>query len=226
MFRDYANEHVIVLTETQVIQLSKVLSRRLPTNMRNCRTALGLTGRAKVHDSMTELGMTVVNVVASTQLSIPLDLETLARVLANATYRPETFSGLIYRRIQPKATLIMFSTGKLVSVGTRSVAGAKEAIYATINELRNVTPSVRTAEEIRVVNMVVTADFDMRIDLIGLQYALPDSMYEPDQFPGLIMTTSSGATLLAFATGRVVCTGSRGEAEALAQLLWLYDLLT
>lgn len=64
--------------------------------------------------------LTIVNVVASTFVKSTIDIEKLAMIPKQVNYEPEVFPGLIYRRQNPKATVIMFASGKITSVGTKS----------------------------------------------------------------------------------------------------------
>lgn len=153
----------------------------------------------------------VVNVVASTQLDATLDLASIYRMLGHAQYEPEIFSGLIYRRENPKATVILFSTGKVVSVGTTSQEEAREAIEVTIKEV-----GMQGHGLIHVENVVATADIKARIDLEKLVQASssPRSIvYEPEQFPGLILRRE-GLVMLIFHTGKVTVVGAKDRRQA------------
>ena len=53
-----------------------------------------------------------------------------------------------------------------------------------------------------------------KIDLEEAARKLPKSMYEPEQFPGLIHRMPDPKTvILLFASGKLVCTGAKKEAE-------------
>ena len=84
---------------------------------------------------MTYGEVRIVNVVASTRVQGELDIEKLAFMLKHANYEPELFPGLVYRRQKPKATLIMFASGKITSVGARSEMQAKKTIEVTVEEI-------------------------------------------------------------------------------------------
>ncbi len=156
--------------------------------------------------------------VASTRLNESLSLLTLAQTLESCTYDPETFSGLVYRRSNPKGTVILFATGKVVSVGTRSEREARSAIYQTLLEVKCVMPTAQLEDEVKIENVVAVGDVGHPIDLSALQLIHPSSMYEPEKFPGIVLKTSNGATILAFANGKVVCTGTKREIDAKAEI--------
>jgi transcription initiation factor TFIID TATA-box-binding protein len=70
----------------------------------------------------------IVNVVATTDLGEPIDLEIADAVLENVMYEPEQFPGLIYRMQEPKAVFLLFTSGKVVCTGARSETQAHEAV--------------------------------------------------------------------------------------------------
>ena len=55
---------------------------------------------------------------------------------------------------------------------------------------------------------------------------LPRSMYEPEQFPGLIHRMLDPKTvILVFASGKLVCTGAKKETEVYRSVHNLHSLL-
>ena len=71
-------------------------------------------------------------------------------------------------------------------------------------------------------NIVASADLFGRIELEGATYSLGRTMYEPEQFPGLIYRMDDPKVVfLLFASGKIVCTGATKEEivyEAVAKL--------
>ncbi len=64
--------------------------------------------------------------------------------------------------------------------------------------------------KIKIVNLVVTTDLKHKLDLIKIASTLPNTEYNPEQFPGLIMRIKEPkTTALLFTTGKIVCTGAR-----------------
>src|SRR4030065_2690149 len=64
--------------------------------------------------------ITVQNIVASGTISLKLNLNFLALEMQNTEYEPEQFPGLVYKLIEPNATFLLFSNGKLVCTGTKN----------------------------------------------------------------------------------------------------------
>ena len=64
--------------------------------------------------------ITVQNIVASGSIDVNLNLNLFALELENTEYEPEQFPGLVYKLIEPNATFLLFSNGKLVCTGTKN----------------------------------------------------------------------------------------------------------
>ena len=62
----------------------------------------------------------VQNIVASGSIDLMLNLNLLALELENTEYEPEQFPGLVYKLMDPTATFLLFSNGKLVCTGTKN----------------------------------------------------------------------------------------------------------
>ncbi len=69
--------------------------------------------------------------------------------------------------------------------------------------------------EIKVVNIVASANLGGKVDLVGWygsQTVGGRMMYEPEQFPGLIYRMKNPrAVILLFSSGKLVCTGAKKE---------------
>ena len=67
-------------------------------------------------------------------------------------------------------------------------------------------------KEIKVVNIVASSSLEHDIPLIKLAEALPNTEYNPEQFPGLVMRIKNPKTsALIFSSGKIVCTGVKDE---------------
>jgi transcription initiation factor TFIID TATA-box-binding protein len=64
--------------------------------------------------------VTVQNIVASGTINLKLNLNFLALEMQNTEYEPEQFPGLVYKLLEPNATFLLFSNGKLVCTGTKN----------------------------------------------------------------------------------------------------------
>jgi transcription initiation factor TFIID TATA-box-binding protein len=62
-------------------------------------------------------------------------------------------------------------------------------------------------------NVVASASLHHDIPLEKVTITLPNTEYNPEQFPGLVLRLAKGKTALIFSSGKIVCTGAKSEAE-------------
>jgi len=154
----------------------------------------------------------IENVVSSATLHQKIDLNAVVKGNPLVEYRPEKFPGLVFRLKKPKTAILIFSTGKMVCTGAKSEKESKKAVMKVIRELKKSGIIIIGKAEIKVVNMVASANLLGRIELEDCAYSLGRTMYEPEQFPGLIYRMDEPkVVILLFASGKLVCTGATKE---------------
>lgn len=91
----------------------------------------------KINIKITEKPkITVQNIVASGNINMMLNLNYLALELENTEYEPEQFPGLVYKLIEPNATFLLFSNGKLVCTGTKNNQQLNDSMDQLIKTLK------------------------------------------------------------------------------------------
>jgi len=77
-----------------------------------------------------------------------------------------------------------------------------------------VQPKRVTVPQIKVQNIVVSADLHAVIDLYALSKEVKAVDYEPEQFPGAIFrVTEPKSKIILFKNGKLICTGTNTEAN-------------
>ena len=158
----------------------------------------------------------VVNIVVSTSLGHDIPLEKMAATLSNTEYNPEQFPGLVIRIKEPKTSALIFSSGKVVCTGARSMDKVEEAIKKIMKSLEKIKIKITIKPVINIQNIVASGSVGMDLNLNNLAMKLKNTEYEPEQFPGLVYKLNQAdtkATFLLFSNGKVVCTGTKSEAE-------------
>lgn len=152
---------------------------------------------------------TIVNVVATAALNQEIDLAEL-RQFKEIFYDSEVYGGRVaYFKtgtMQDKVTI--FTSGKMISVGTRSEDAAFHELEAAKEFLvkKGIVNDVSLRPKTR--NMVVSVDFGTTVDLEDLSLK-KRVIYEPEQFPGAILEIIEPykTTALIFASGKAVVAG-------------------
>jgi transcription initiation factor TFIID TATA-box-binding protein len=156
----------------------------------------------------------VVNIVVSSSLEHDIPLEKMAATLSNTEYNPEQFPGLVIRIKEPKTSALIFSSGKVVCTGARSMKKVEESIQQIIESLKKIGIKITVKPVIKVQNIVASGSIGMDLNLNTLAMKLDNTEYEPEQFPGLVYKLMQAkATFLLFSNGKVVCTGTKSEEE-------------
>jgi len=159
---------------------------------------------------MINFNIKIENIVASASLGIRVPLEKMVEHVEGTEYEPEQFPGLIYHVKNPKAAILVFSSGKIVCTGSRSIADVRKAVEKVAMMIRSLKIDVPKKYKIQIENIVASAQIPARLDLDKIAFGSENSEYEPSQFPGLVYRMKDpNATFLLFGSGKVICTGTK-----------------
>ena len=177
----------------------------------------------------------IQNVVVSANIFATLPLEKLAVVLDNSDYTPETFPGLIYKVEDEnlsfkKASFLLFSSGRVICAGTKSIKDSKAAVQHVVEDLKDVGIEITKKPQITVQNMVASGSVGGKLNLNEIVFLFENTEYEPEQFPGLVYKLKGedvlqNITFLLFGTGKIVIAGAKSEKEIKESVVFLRDQL-
>lgn len=163
---------------------------------------------------MAKKEIKIQNIVASADLEKDIPLIKLAEALPNTEYNPEQFPGLVMRIKEPKTSALIFSSGKIVCTGAKSMTKVKESVKKIIQNIEKIKVKITAKPKINVQNMVASGSIGMDLNLNMLAMELEETEYEPEQFPGLVYKLAgTRATFLLFSNGKIVCTGTKSEVK-------------
>jgi len=156
----------------------------------------------------------IVNVVASATIEQPLDLNDITKKFPDVEYHPEQFPGAVFRLKNPKTATLLFGSGKMVCTGAKSEELAVKAVNTVVQKLRKGKIKIKNDAVVTVQNIVSSINLGGTVKLEQAARTLPRSMYEPEQFPGLIHRMLDPKTvILIFASGKLVCVGAKKEDD-------------
>jgi transcription initiation factor TFIID TATA-box-binding protein len=170
--------------------------------------------------------VSVENVVASADVMQKMDLNDITRKFPDVEYHPDQFPGLVFRLKTPKTATLIFTSGKMVCTGSKSEEMAKKAVKTVVQKLRKGGIKVKKDAVVTIQNIVASINLGGKIHLEQAARTLPRSMYEPEQFPGLIHRMVDPKTvILLFSSGKLVCTGAKHEPDVYRSVNNLHSLL-
>ncbi|MFQ5440519.1 MAG: TATA-box-binding protein [Nitrosopumilaceae archaeon] len=168
----------------------------------------------------------IVNVVASATIEQKLDLNDITKKFPDVEYHPEQFPGAVFRLKTPKTATLLFTSGKMVCTGSKSEEMAVKAVNTVVQKLRKGGIKIKKNAVVTVQNIVSSINLGGKVHLEKAARTLPRSMYEPEQFPGLIHRMLDPKTvILVFSSGKLVCTGGKTEKDVYRSVNLLHSLL-
>jgi len=168
----------------------------------------------------------IVNVVASASVDQKIDLNEITRKFPDVEYHPDLFPGLVFRLKTPKTATLIFTSGKMVCTGSKSEEMARKAVKTVVQKLRKGGIKIKKDAVVTIQNIVSSINLQGRVRLEKAARTLPRSMYEPEQFPGLIHRMVDPKTvILVFSSGKLVCTGAKNEQDVYRSVNNLHSLL-
>ncbi len=168
----------------------------------------------------------IENVVASATLNQKVDLNAVVKSFPGVEYHPKQFPGLVFRLKRPKTATLIFNSGKMVCTGAKSEKESRRAVKKVVKELKKGGIIIIGKPEMKIQNIVASASLGGLIDLEKATYSLGKTMYEPEQFPGLIYRMAEPkVVILLFASGKLVCTGAKREQDVYDAVHKLHGIL-
>ena len=120
----FASGNLVCTGTKSILQVKQVIEQVIKTLK---KINIKVTGKPKI---------TVQNIVASGSINMSLNLNYLALELENTEYEPEQFPGLVYKLIEPNATFLLFSNGKLVCTGTKNNQQLEDSMKQLIKTIK------------------------------------------------------------------------------------------
>jgi transcription initiation factor TFIID TATA-box-binding protein len=168
----------------------------------------------------------IQNVVAAATLNQKVDLNAVVKSFPGVEYRPEQFPGLVFRIRRPKTATLIFNSGKMVCTGAKSEKESRRAVMTVVKELKKGGIVIIKKPDLKIVNIVASASLGGRVELEQAVGTLGKTMYEPEQFPGLIYRMDEPkVVMLIFASGNLVCTGAKKEQDVYDAVHKLHERL-
>ena len=145
-----------------------------------------------------------------------LDLRAISHLIPNAKFEKQKFAAITIRLGQPVCTVLLFTSGKMVLTGCKSMLDCILASTSVYYYLRSGFPGVRfVLEPVKIQNIVGNALLSLpagcHLDLLRF-YEMYNiyCTYQPSMFPGLIYRQSDlPIVLLIFYSGKVVITRAK-----------------
>jgi len=158
-----------------------------------------------------EISYKVVNIVATVvnEIDDEIHLNQIIQKVSNVEYNPDRFPGLIMRIENPHATLLIFTSGRMVITGLKKTTDADLAAQQVVEKMQNIGFKIKNPK-VTIQNIVATSSLNMNVDLNMLTIVMDNVMYEPEVFPAAIYKMQDPKVVfLIFSSGKIVCLGAK-----------------
>ena len=154
----------------------------------------------------------IENIVASGSIADSIDLEMLSAKMQNYDLNKKRFPGAVLRMQNPKITVLVFASGKVVMTGAKSHDDFVHGLDNLVERMKEAGVICHDTPDVKVTNMVCSYDIGKYINLnkIVLTLNMENIEYEPEQFPGLVYRIpDSNVVSLLFSSGKIILTGGK-----------------
>jgi transcription initiation factor TFIID TATA-box-binding protein len=154
------------------------------------------------------------NVVTTADLKQKIDIEKLNDV-PWGIYDQQMYHGICGYVKTPdmKGRVTVFSSGKMISIGSNTIEDSIDKLYQAKFYLQkgNFSKEVELYPTVR--NTVAVMLFSSKLNLKKVSLDLPNSIYEPDIFPGLRYKIKDGLSILIFSSGKIIIVGGKSISD-------------
>ncbi len=171
-----------------------------------------MTTKTKHH----KISLKIENIVATIRVANELNLDQISEKFSDIESK-RGFPGLLVRLKKPKATVLIFKSGKLVLTGVKLKSNIPIIISKIAYQLSSMGISLYEKFDYKIQNMVIGGDYrkELNLDVIALYF--DRAVYEPEIFPGVIYRIQNPKmSFLFFTSGKFIVTGVKSESDMIS----------
>jgi transcription initiation factor TFIID TATA-box-binding protein len=163
---------------------------------------------------MNNIELNIQNVVSLIKCDVKFNLRQIVLHSRNSEYNPKKFPAIIMRIKEPKTTALIFSTGKIICSGAKSIQHSKIAARKYLRIMQKLGYNVKF-NDFTIQNIICKYNFNNSINLEQFQINNSNyTTYEPELFPGLIYRIIiPKITVLIFTSGKIIFTGGKNISD-------------
>jgi transcription initiation factor TFIID TATA-box-binding protein len=164
----------------------------------------------------------IVNIIANTNLHERLNLTKIRESFEDVEYEPEIYFAAIYRLKNPKCSILLNSSGKIIFSGATSIKDIEDAREILLKKLRNLGYSP-AEDAILIQNIVVLVKIPREIDFnrISANDLKMNLELKFDKSRCVIKNKKPKFTAIIFRTGKCLIAGLKDENTITAVLKFL-----
>ena len=174
---------------------------------------------------MGVLPVHIEDVTTVTNLGIDIPLDKMVPDDGQSDYDTEESAGVVYRIKEPKATALIFSSGKIVCTGTKSIREAEEAIRSVVERIKELGVEVSSEPEMEIEKIVAAFRLKDSMNLEELAPKLEGARYDTEKLPGIVYRTDEPTAEFLILERKIICTCGKSIKEVQAAMKKLKEKL-
>ena len=163
---------------------------------------------------ITRIKPKITNVVCTGSLNQSVDIKTFNK-FGWGIYDMAIYSGRCgyVKSPEMQGRVTVFPSGKMISVGAKSVKKAIEQLHQAKFYLMQVKLISDVQLHGKVHNVVGLLTLNNTLQINKIMPKLKGAIYEPEQFAGIILKSIKSVSYLIFASGKIVISGATSEED-------------
>lgn len=162
----------------------------------------------------TKSNFVITNVVSTGNLNQTVDIKKFNK-FGWGIYDQAIYHGRCgyVKSSEMKGRVTIFPSGKMISVGAKSIEKANEQLENAKFYLIKAKLITEVKLEPKIQNIVAVLTLPHKLHIKKALSKLHGAIYEPDQFAGIILKSIFSVSYLIFASGKIVIVGAKSEKE-------------
>jgi TATA-box binding protein (TBP) (component of TFIID and TFIIIB) len=158
--------------------------------------------------------LAIVNVVTTASLNQKVSIEKFVK-FGWGIYDTAIYGGRCGYVKTPEmdGRVTVFQSGKMISIGGKSIKKSIEQLNEAKFHLVREKLVADTILRPKVQNIVATITIPQPLSIAKTYDKLIGAIYEPEQFPGIILKSINSVSYLIFASGKIVISGAKNNTE-------------
>ena len=168
----------------------------------------------------------IVNVVCTSSFTQNVDIERFSE-FRNCIYDRTVYRGrcgYVQLPEMNQSRVTIFPSGKIISIGTKSIMDARKHIHAVKKFLLEIgLIDNNKIQKIQVRNIVAKIDVGTKIPIDIVSCNLDGAMYDPSSFSAMMIRGNGKCHFNVFANGKIILSGAKSQSELNTAL---FDMIT
>ena len=163
---------------------------------------------------MADFPVKVEDVVAVAMLGVDIPLDKMVSGNEEAEYEPEHSDGVVYKPGEPGVAALIFSSGKVVCTGTKSIGDARKTIEKVVEKIKGTGVAVPSSFDVKIESIVASSMMPSTLDLDKVASSIEDAEYKTTLLPGPVYRLEDPkVSVLILESGKIICTGAKSMED-------------